>query len=362
MFQAAPFQLVSYIAPGAPATRRPASGAEPFLRPEIGFTPKWYRESVGVDFGERWHRDPAYRTAGLTRMREELDRRFPGYGIGAGIAGDALTGTYGACVVAAMFGLPILYASDQWPTCAGPYLDDDAVDRIEPVDPHSSEFFNALLAQVDVLAAQNRRVEGFINWQGILNNAHRLRGEALFLDLMLEPERCSRLFEAVFQTMVAATRALHHRQREHGVDVRFATVSNCLVNLVAPEQYREHLLPFDCRIAEAFGCIGIHNCAWTADPYLDAYAEVPYVAYIDMGLHSDLKRARELFPNARRAIMYTPTDLANKPFEDVRADLVRIAEEYGPCDLVAADIEAGTPDDRVKSVIDVCAEVSAAMA
>ena len=51
-------QLVSYIAPGAPATRRPAEGNEPFLRPEIGFTPAWYRQHLDIDFGERFHTRP----------------------------------------------------------------------------------------------------------------------------------------------------------------------------------------------------------------------------------------------------------------------------------------------------------------
>jgi hypothetical protein len=56
-----PHLLISYIAPGAPATRRPAAGGEARLRPEIGFTPLWYRTALGIDFGERWHTDPAYR-------------------------------------------------------------------------------------------------------------------------------------------------------------------------------------------------------------------------------------------------------------------------------------------------------------
>jgi len=59
-----PDQLVSYIALAAPATRRPTRGDEPFLRPEIGFTPNWYRQAVGIDFGERWHTDFAYRLRG----------------------------------------------------------------------------------------------------------------------------------------------------------------------------------------------------------------------------------------------------------------------------------------------------------
>ena len=69
--------LISYIAPAAPATRRRARGDEPFLRPEIGFTPKWFRENVPfddgpIDFGEKWHTDPEYRRRTLIAAREEL--------------------------------------------------------------------------------------------------------------------------------------------------------------------------------------------------------------------------------------------------------------------------------------------------
>lgn len=354
-----PFQLISYIAPGAPATRRPATGHEPFLRPEAGFTPNWYRNALGIDFGERWHHNVAYRCGAVSAMRDELARRFPGLNIGNGIPQDMLTGTYGACVVAAMFGLPIIYTPNQWPVCAGPYLDDGAIDRLEPIDPATNPFFQHIMEQIDAIALLKGRVEGFLNWQGILNNAHRLRGEALFTDLMTNPERCVRLFGVVCDTMISAARLLHNRQRESGLNMPFFTVSNCLVNLISPSQYEDYLLPFDRRLAEAFGCIGVHNCAWNANPYLEAYATIPHVAYIDMGIDSALERARDLFPRARRAIMYTPTDLANKPVPQIVGDLERIAAQYGPCDLVAADIEAGTADEKVRALFDACAELGA---
>jgi len=107
-------QLISYIAPAAPATRQPATGSEPFLRPEIGFTPNWYRTAIGIDFGRRWHTDPAYRCETLLVMRGELKRRFPETRIG-GIDRpdkplDMLTGTYGCNSVAAIYGIPIIYA------------------------------------------------------------------------------------------------------------------------------------------------------------------------------------------------------------------------------------------------------------
>jgi hypothetical protein len=93
-------QLISYIALSAPATRRAASGDEAFLRPEFGFTPKWYRQAVGVDFGERWHTDPAYRRQSIILMGRELKRRFGSLRIG-GVQDpeeplDLLTGTFGA--------------------------------------------------------------------------------------------------------------------------------------------------------------------------------------------------------------------------------------------------------------------------
>jgi len=98
-------QLISYIAPAAPATRRPASGHLPFLRPEIGFTPKWFRTALNIDFGRKWHADPEYRRQTRLEMYQELKRRFPDYPIGRINENtiDILTGTFGSSDVAAIY-------------------------------------------------------------------------------------------------------------------------------------------------------------------------------------------------------------------------------------------------------------------
>jgi hypothetical protein len=162
--------------------------------------------------------------------------------------------------------------------------------------------------------------------------------------------------------MIQGIRLLHARQAQEReprpAARRFVTVSNCLVNLVSPEVYRDLLLPFDQKLAAVYGCIGIHNCAWNATPYLKTYAEVPGVAYIDMGIYSDLLQARRLFPEARRAVMYTPMDLANRSSADLEGDLRRIGQEYGPADVVCADIEAGTPDSRVLGLVELCHRIA----
>lgn len=356
-------QLISYIPPSAPATRRPATGDEPFLRPEIGFGPKWYRDHLEIDFGPRWHTDPAYRRDTIISMGRELKRRF-----GPGNIGwvqnpeqpmDLLTGTFGICTVAATYGMSIIYAADNWPNCAHQYLTAQQVDKLEPPDLDSNPFFCDLMEQVEWIADEIGQVEGFINWQGVLNNAFRLRGEEIFIDMVLEPGRAGHLFDCVTSTMIDGIKRLHERQRQTGVDIRFFTVSNCLVNMVSPEQYRDLLLPFDRRIAEIYHLIGIHNCAWNADPYIPHYATIPNVGYIDMGLESDLVKARESFPDARRALMYTPMDLANKTPAEIKRDLRQIAHEYGPCDIVFADISSETQDERVMEIIQLCEQLSA---
>ena len=352
-------QLISYIAPAAPATRRPATGNEPFLRAEIGFTPKWYREALGIDFGKQWHTDPAYRHESLILMHRELRRRFPGYqSRWAEEPTDLLTGVYGACTVAAIYGMPIRCDSDNWPNTEHEYLSHEQVARLKPPHLDSNPFFGELMAQLDHIEDRIGRIEGYLNWQGVLNNAYRLRGEDLFLDMALEPERARHLFACVATTMTEAAKCVYERQRQTGIEVRHFTVSNCLVNMVSPQQYKDQLLPFDIAFAEDFGLIGVHNCAWNADPYLSHYAMIPHVGYIDMGAESDLRRAKSLFPDARRAIMVPPTDLVNKSLDAIREGIRRIASEYGPCDLVFADIEAGTPDLCVVEALDACMKES----
>jgi len=355
-------QQISYIAPAAPARRRKATGQEAFLRPEIGFTPAWFRQTLDIDFGKRWHTDAAYRRGTVVAMRNELKKRFPGTEIG-GIDRpdeplDLLTGVYGGSLVAGIYGVNIIYAENNWPNCEHRYLSDDQVDNLEPPDLDRNEIFQDLMRQLDWIERSEGCIEGFINWQGVLNSAQRLRGEQIFMDLFDSPSRCARLFECIYTTMTDGIKRLHDRQRKSGVDIDFITVSNCLVNMVSPKQYRELLMPYDLRIQQVYDTIAVHNCAWNATPYFEPYSEIANVGYIDMGLDSDLARAREMFPETRRALMYTPMDLTNKSMDQIRLDMERVADEFGPCDIVAADIDADTPDERVSAFIELCDQIS----
>ena len=345
----APQQLRSYIAPGCPATRAPCDGSEAPLRIEFGFTPRWYRTRCGLDFGPRWHLDPQYRAQTVRQMRAVLRQTFPGlpWHTNEAVPIPNLDGIHGGLTIARLFGIPDEYYPDNWPAARLQFVPPETIDRLAPPNLSTNPVFEQLESQMDDIQREAGRIEGYINWQGVLNSAYRIRGPEIFTDLLVEPGRAHHLFHVVTQTMLAGMRRVYERQRATGVRVRHATVSNCLVNMVSPGQYREHLRPYDQRIAEAFDLFGIHNCAWNVNPYLDDYAAFPNLAYVDMGLDSDLPRARDICPDARRAVMYTPRDLAAKSEQQLRDDLARILCELGPCDVVMADIDDNTPDSRV---------------
>jgi len=357
-------QLISYIAHAAPATRRPATCREPYLRPEIGFTPHWFHEALGIDFGEKWHINPVYRADSIVAMAGEIAARF-GSRCEIGVMQssdnpvDLLTGTFGALLVPELYGVASWYQEADWPWSEhGPHYSDEMVDALEPPDLDENVFWNDFMEQLDWIEKQTGQIAGFMNWQGVVNTSYRLRGESLFTDMIVAPDRVELLFDCISQTMIEGIQRLYSRQEESGVKLTHITISNCMVNMLSPKHYQKFVLPYDLRMAEAFTMIGVHNCAWNANPYLDHYAEIPKVAYIDMGIESNLVKAKALFPKARRAIMYTPMDIANKDYDDLATDLKYIAQNYGPCDLVCADIDTGTPDKRVHEIYELCEKLS----
>lgn len=353
-------QLRSYIALGAPATRTPCDGSEPRLRVEYGFTPRWFHQRTGVDFSERWHCDPLYRHEALARMRREADRAFPGMAVGSGPAPltAGLDGVHGALVMAMAFGLEAEYYVDNWPAARHDHLSADQIRALEPPVLPETPVFRQLWEQMDEMERHFGRIEGYLNWQGVLNTAYRLRGAEILTDMLADPGLAAHLFEVVARTMVDGMRLVYERQRRTGVIVRHATVSNCLVNMVSPKLYRDLLLPWDRFIAAAFPAFGIHNCAWNVDPYIEDYASIQPLGYVDMGIESGLARAKALCPDARRAVMYTPMDLLNNPLDRIRADVEAIARDLAPCDIVLADIDSEVPDARVRAFARIVDEVA----
>jgi hypothetical protein len=52
--------------------------------------------------------------------------------------------------------------------------------------------------------------------------------------------------------------------------------------------------------------------------------------------------------------MVSPVKFHDAPIAEIRADMRRIYEELAPCDVVMADIQVQTPDERVIALWEMC--------
>ncbi len=349
-------RLKIYLPIAAPARRVRCDGSESPFRLCLGFEPKWFTERCSVTFTERWHRDPVYRFETLVRMKEELLRRFPDVGQWdredlSDVA--TISGCYGAYLIPYACGLPLRFAPDRYPVLeSGPKL--ETPDQIKVDEILRGPVVEDLLRQIDLIGRKWGPAAGYLNWQGVLNNAFHLRGYRIFLDLYDDPALAGGFFEKITDLMVRMAKLLQEAQRRTGFMVDHMSISNCVINMISPEDYKRFLLRYDARIADSFPAFGVHTCNWNVTPYLEVLRMLPKVGYIDMGISSDMARVRRVFPEPRRALIYPPVWLEQKSPEELRADLQRIRKDLAPCDIVMADIAWSTADDRVRLFASLC--------
>jgi hypothetical protein len=123
--------------------------------------------------------------------------------------------------------------------------------------------------------------------------------------------------------------------------------------MISPEMYEEFILPFDMKFSREFARFGIHTCNWDASPYLEGMRKIERMGYIDMGMDSDLKKAKELFSDARRNVLYDPVKIKEYSLEQIRAEFENIYDAYGPCDLTLADIETDVSEEKTQQIVEI---------
>lgn len=179
----------------------------------------------------------------------------------------------------------------------------------------------------------------------------------IFIDMIEDPPFVHHLFEHITDTMMRLAKLIQQRQRETGFHIDLFSVSNCVVNMISSEMYETFILPCDLKLSREFARFGVHNCNWNIDPYIDSYRKIERMGYIDMGIESDMKRVRAVFPEARRAVLYSPLALEELPFDKIADDIQKIYEELAPCDIVLADVEKTASDERVRAFLELVNDV-----
>jgi len=352
-------KLRNHIPISGPARREPADGTESDMRVSLGFEPAWFHQRCGINFSERWHIDPFYRQKSLVKMKKELCKNFPSVSYWNEDFKDdfsTISGCYGAYVIPKIFGFPLVYEKDRWPILDKnqKIFTEKEIEKLNIDDLPFNSSMEELFNQIDIIESEWEKIHGYLNWQGVLNNAFHLRGENIFTDLYDKPALVHYFFSTICEVMIKLAKKVQKRQRKSGFYIDHFCVSNCTVNMVSPQIYREFLFPYDKKIAESFERFGIHTCNWNVTPYLEEIRKLPKVGYLDMGIMSDMKKIKKMFPDTRRAVMYSPVRLQEASLDEIKKDMKRIYSDLSPCDVVMADVEATTSDCRVNKLLKIC--------
>lgn len=136
-----------------------------------------------------------------------------------------------------------------------------------PPDTANSGLFPEMHARIELIKAQvpARFKIGFPGLQGPFNIAHAIAGSDVFMTPGDDPAKWHALMERITTFWIEARQTL---LRWIGED-RLAPIpytwepciTECSCNLISADFHKEFVLPYDRRIAAAFGSLHIHPCS-----------------------------------------------------------------------------------------------------
>ena len=193
----------------------------------------------------------AREVVGMLEPLKMLNPILPAFGLGLG------PGT-----LVASFGIPLAPEASNAPAFNRPLAE---VLAEPPPDPATAGLLREMHERIDQIKALTppQFLIRLPDYQGPFNITHSIIGSEAFLAPQLDEEnfrafitRVTDFFIAVRQNLIAWIGP----ERLHPLD-RLPHISNCSVNLVSPDFYREFILPCDQRIATEFGALHMHPCS-----------------------------------------------------------------------------------------------------
>jgi uroporphyrinogen-III decarboxylase len=330
--------------------------------------PSWWHKHYGICFDEHFYLDKETRQRNEQTMNQALVERFGEIGVGQRDFGRRpVIGSQhvaGGFVMPALMGCQVVFAPGQPPTPLEARLSDEAVWCLEVPDPRTTWPMNQLLADMEALEAEFGWVEGDFDLDGVFNLALTLRGQQLFVDFSENPALARHLLAVCTQALLAVaecvkprtgTLAIATNRMITHVDRSLFLHSDCSVQMLSPETYREFLLEPELMLAERLQPFGIHHCGNNLHRHAPVYAQVPAV-FFDVGWGSDLRAARRALPEAFFSLRLNPGRLLQGTPADVAADTENLLGSGAPLEragLCCINMDADTPDENVWAMFEV---------
>ena len=336
-------------------------------------SPNWVHTAMGVRFNERYFMDPEYRQAENRQVASwfasfngMLQARFARYDVDwepTGISGIA--GMYDPeglekitiglpqpfPVVTAMFGGELVYFDNDNPDSRGaPLGGATSASDIHVPDFATTFPVSAYLQQYEEMVARYGKAKvdlSFLYLHSPLTIAYRLRGEQLFFDMVDDPELATAVLEAAHTTSLGVYEMY---ERIGGHPERVLPIATCIASLISPDVYRKWEIPWLRRQIERHPQALIHSCGRSSH-VLDALAELPGIAFMEVGAGTDIARTRALFPEATINYVVDTPKFRNHTPAQVDGEIRQVIRENdgGPLTVIWP-AETGTPIETIEAI------------
>jgi hypothetical protein len=336
---------------------------------DIVLAPEWWNKHIGMTFDADFFFHPSRRVDDEQRMEKILYERFGKFGLGQ--HKDAKRPEIGAVHLAAgfvlseMFGCKINY-TEAHPPQVVPAAREDLT--INENDVFSSESYKKLTKLFEVMKGKYGFLTGDINWGGILNLALDVRGENIFMDMMMTPDDVRTYFSQIAGIIEKFTNTMQAETGTTSISVN-RTVryfekpvflhSECSHTMISSEDYENFLLPFDMEWSKKRP-FGIHYCG--ADPHrmAQSFSKIPNLDFLDVGWGGDVKLLRQYLPNTFFNIRLSPVEIVHQTTEEIRETIVRLVNDSGNPYLTGVcciNMDDKVTDDKIDTIFETVGEL-----
>jgi hypothetical protein len=334
----------------------------PSIPVEIVFHPSWWHKHTGITFDEDFFYHPLKRVESERRMEQELYDRFGQWGLGAdhdkNLPQIGAVHNAAGYIISEMLGCEIRYADNQAPQVICPRREDFTV--MENV--MQAPCLDRLYRLIDTLKSRYGYVCGDINWQGVLNVALDLRGDAMLTDLMLQPEESECYFRSIANVIEQFVRYIHGETGSTSVSVNRIVRhlnpavflhSECTHTMISEDLYEAYLLPIDLQWSRSLAPFAIHYCGADPHRYADCWAQIPQLTFLDLGWGGDVRRLREKLPKTFFSIRLDPVSIQRTPDDVLEATIRRLVQDSGDPLLTGVcciNMDDKTEDSKIETI------------
>jgi hypothetical protein len=336
---------------------------------DIVLAPEWWNKNEGITFDHDFFFNPLKRVEEEQRMENILYERWGNFGMG--LYKNSPRPEIGAVHLAAgfiiseMMGCQVNY-SETHPPQVLPANNEDLFVNTDEV--FRSVTFNEVIKLSDALKKKYGYLTGDINWGGILNIAIDLRGQDIFLDMLMKPDEVktfftgiatviekftSFIFDETGSTSISVNRNVRHMKKP------VLLHSECSHTMISEEDYKSYLLPFDQQWSKRRP-FGIHYCGPDPHRMAASFAQIPHLDYLDLGWGGDVKILREHLPDTFFNIRLSPVEIIGQSNNEIHETIVRLVYESGNpylTGICCINMDDSVPDVRISTIFETVNEL-----